>query len=301
MIDFENFKINCSQIGSLMGNARDNKPPTAVEVRKLFGILGRDYGEMTEAMKFNAREILRKGIDYEPSKPSDKILSELILIYAYETYGKGKVNKGNDSPHAAEKGTMAESGAIQFISKIDGIEYSKNEELFSNKWFKGVPDIIVRTEKNKAVKIIEVKVSYDLPSFIMSQRKPEKAANNYEIMGYMDMLGCKTGEIIHVLVDMPNQMVSFEEKRLRERYKDLELDDMVISERIERTLNNMEYSSIPDDLKIFRRTITINKYTMKAVKSRATIAKKWLKDIHEMFTKNLVNLSETEPYQEDSI
>lgn len=294
MIDFENFQINCSQIGSLMSNARDNKPPTAVEVRKLFGTLGRDYGELTEAMKFTAREILHKTIYYEPTRPSNKILSEMILIYAYEMYGKSKVSKGNDSPQMAEKGSMAEAKAIEFISKIDGVEYVKNEELFSNKWFKGKPDVIVKAIGGKVTDIKEIKISYDLPSFIMSMLKPELVSSNYEIMGYMDILGCKNGEIIHTLVDMPESMVSMEESRLKERYKLLELDEMVISERIARTLNNMEYSSIPNELKIFRRPVTKNQYTMKAVKSRTTTARKWLKEIHEVFTKNLVNLYDTE-------
>ena len=41
---------------------------------------------------------------------------------------------------------------------------------------------------------------------------------------------------------------------------------------------------------------------MKDVKRRATISKKWLKTIHELFTENKVNLLETDDnHQEDSI
>lgn len=299
MIDFENFKINCSQIGSLMGNAKGNKPPTEIQLKKLFNILGRDYAELSEPMKYAAREIMLKEINYDPNKPSDKILAALILIYAYEMYGKNKVSKGNDSPNEMEKGIVAEPASIKFLSEYDGIEYQKNQEKFSNKWFKGVPDIIVRNEVGKPIKIIEVKTSYDLPSFIKAKYNSESSGNIFELFGYMDMLGCKEGEIVHCLVDMPENIQSFEEKRLRERYSWLELDEETILDRVGRTLNNMEYSGIPKEYKIFRRSYTVNKLTMKDVKRRATSAKKWLKTIHELFTENKVNLLEIEPDSKD--
>jgi hypothetical protein len=294
MIDFDNFKINCSQIGSLMGVAKGNRKLTEAEIKKLFNTLGRDYGELSESMKNTAYEILTKEIYYEPNKPSGKILSELILIYTYEMYGKTKISRGNDSPHAAEKGNMAEPAAIEFLSRMDGIVYEKNDELFENKWIKGVPDIIVRGKGKNVEKIIEVKTSYDLPSFIMAMHRNETSDNLFEVMGYMDLLNCKNAEIVHCLVDMPGKIVSFEEKRLRDRYNWLEIDDDVIEDRIGRAIINMEYSGIPDELKIFRRSVPFNKLSMKAAKSRATVAKKWMKGIHHVFTKNLVNLPETE-------
>lgn len=301
MMDFENFKVNCSQISDLMGAARWNSRPSQSDIKKLYNLLGKDYGELTEAQKYVAKEILLKEINYDPKMPSGKILGDLAQIYAYEMYGKGKVSKGNDSPTFLEKGNMAEPDSIRFLSQMDGVEYEKNEELFENKWFKGIPDIIIRNEKAKPVKIIEVKTSYDLPSFIISMMKPELSRNMYETMGYMDLLNCKDAEIVHCLVDMPEKIKSYEEKKMRDRYMWLELGEDVILDRIGRSLANMEYSGIPDELKVFRRKVTINSLTMRAAKNRTLAAKKWLKEMHEIFTKNLVNLSQTEDNQEDSI
>lgn len=297
-MDIENFKINCSQIGSLMGNARDNKPPTQPEIKKLFNIIGRDYGELSEPQKNTAREILLKAIEYEPNRPSDKILSEMVLIYAYEMYGKSKISKGNENPLYLEKANMAEPESIRMISDEDGVEYSKNEQLFVNKWFKGIPDVLIKTPIGKISKIIEVKTSYDLPSFIMSLIKPEKQDNIYEVMGYMDLTGCRDAEIVHCLVDMPEKIMSHEEKRLRERYEWLELEETIMYDRIQKVLANMEYSQIPKELKIFRRPVTYNKLSVKAVKRRTTTAKKWFSNIHNTFTKNLVTLEEVEENQQ---
>lgn len=302
MFDINSFRINCSQISSLMSNAQGNKRATETEIKKLFGYLGRDYSELSESMKYTAKEIMQREIYYNPKKPSGKILSEIILSYAYEFYGKGKITKGNDSPHAAEKGNIAEPEAIKILSVIDSIEYTKNEEKFINQWFKGIPDILLRNNENKVEKIIEIKVSYDLPSFIMSKVSPEPAHNYFEVMGYMDLTKCKNAEIVHLLVDMPEQISSFEEKRLRERYKSLEINEETISARVNTALNNMTYADIPLEFKYFRRPVTLNKFTMKMIKSRLTHSKKWLTDIHNVFTNKNLILSETEPdSQEDNI
>ena len=283
MQEFNNFKLNCSQIGSLMGNAKNNIPPTPQQIKKVFNIIGRDYGELSEPMKNTAREILTKYIDFEVGKPSNAILSEMILIYCYEMYGKTKISKGNQSPTQAEKGTMAENDAISMLSKLDGVKYEKNETLYENRWLKGIPDIIVLNSNGTARKVIDIKVSYDLPSFVMNKYKPESTNNILQLMGYMDLLNCKEGEVVHCLTDMPEQIVNLEKKRLQERYKTLELDELEIDSRLDMSIANMEYSNVPDEFRIFRRKFTKNTLTLKAVKNRVTSAKKWMKEIHQLF------------------
>lgn len=282
-----------------MGNAKNNIPPSPAQIKRLFGIIGRDYGELSESMKNTAREILVKYIDYEVGKPSNSILSEMILSYCYEMYGKTKISKGNDSPNELDKGTMAEDDAIFMLSKLDGIEYQKNQIIYENKWFKGVPDIVILNSKGNAIKVIDIKVSYDLPSFIMNKYKPESTNNILQLMGYMDLLNCKEGEIVHCLPNMPEQIVNLEKKRLQERYKTLELDELEIDSKLDKYISNMEYSEIPDEFRIFRRSFTKNNLTLKAVKTRVTSAKKWMKEIHHIFVGKSVNLSESKETLEE--
>lgn len=302
MLDFDNFKINCSQIADLMGTARGNTRANATEIKKLFNILGKDYGELSEAQKYVAKQILWKEINYDPRLLSGKMWANLAQIYAYEMYGKGKVNRGNDSPTFLEKGNMVEPESIKFLSQIDGVHYEKNDKLFENDWFKGIPDIVIRNENGKPIKIIEVKTSYDLPSFIVSMVRPELPRNLYETMGYMDVTQCKDGEIVHVLVDMPDKIVEYQEKRLRERYEWLEIAPEIIFNRIEKAKSDMQYIGIPDEFKIFRRPVSINGITLRSAKNRVRSTRKWLSTLHNAFTKKQVNLSESnEDQQEDSI
>lgn len=300
MIDFENFKINCSQISDVMGTSRGNVRPSNSDIKNLFNILGKDYEEMTERQKFVAKEILLKEINYDPKIPSSKMWANLAQIYAWEMYGKGKASKGGEYPLQLEKGNMAEPEAIRFLSKVDGLPYEKNDDLVENAWFKGIPDIVVRDFDNSVKKVIEVKTSYDLPSFIVSMVRPELPKNLYETMGYMDILKCKVGEIVHVLVDMPDKVVSFQEKRLRERYAWLELSADIVVARIEKAKSDMEYSGIPDELKVFRRPVSINGLTLRAAKNRVRTARKWLQKVDDAFMRKEVNLSEIDDDQQES-
>lgn len=301
-MDFKYLKISCSQIAGLMAKPNGNKPTTEYDLKKLFNILGRDYSELSESMKNTAKDIMQKAINYEPKRPSKRILSELILYYCAETYGKTPISKGGQQFLATEKGTLAEPESIKLLSRVDGVQYWKNTKYFENKWFKGIPDVLITDESNKVRKVIEIKTSYDLPSFIMAMHQPEPSQNLLEVMGYMDLVQCRDAEIVHVLSDMPDQIMAHEERRLKERYTMLELDEDRISDRIERVLDNMSYSEIPDELKVFRRSVSYNKLTMKDAKTRVTLAKKWMKEIHDTFTKNLINLPKNlNENQEDSI
>lgn len=301
MINFDDFKINCSQIGNLMAVAKDNIPPNANQLRTLFATLGKNYKELSEAQKFTARDIMLKQIFHDPKKPAGKILSEMIMIYAYEVYGKSKISKGNDSPKEMDKGLAAEPAAIEFLSKMDGVTYVKNEEMFENKYFRGIPDILVRDDNGKIIKVIDIKISYDLPSFILNKvRAEEKQSNVFQVMGYMDLTKCKKAEIVHILVDMPESMAKMEEKRLKERYASLELSDDEISNKISKVLNSMNYSDIPEEFRIFKRKYSINNISLKAIKHRITYSKNWVKNIHSVFTNNSVNLLENEAENQES-
>lgn len=302
MLDIQNFKINCCQIYDLIGTVRGNRRPSATEVRKLFNTIGRDFGELSEAQKFTARQILWREINYDPKMPANSMWVILAQTYAFEMYGKSKLTKGNESPMFLEKGSMAEPEAIKFLSQMDGAEYQKNETLYENKWFKGKPDVVVRDENGHPKKVIEVKTSYDLPSFIVSMVRPESPRNIYETMGYMDVLGCKESEIVHVLVDMPEKIASFQKKKMLERYEHLGIDPLLADDKVEKVLADMEYSGIPDEYKIFRRAVEINSLTLRAAKNRVKTARTWLAKVDAAFTKKQVNLSEIdEDEQEDSI
>lgn len=283
----KDFKVNCSSISALLGKAQGNNPVTELEFKKLIAILGKDFEQLSEPQKQTAWDILTKEINYEHDRLSDTTTTELAKLYSYEMYGKSKISKGNDSPLQLEKGILGEPAAIKLLSQHDGVAYVKNEELFENKWFKGIPDIIVRNKKGKVKKVIDVKISYDLPSFLLTIMRKEDACNIFEIMGYMDLLGCEEGEIVHCLIDSPESMIAREEKRAMQYYEDFAFEKELAIKRMEQRRNSMVFPEFITAQKIHRYPVTLNRLSIRDAKSKVTKVKKWIQELHDKFTKPL--------------
>lgn len=266
-MQIQDFRVNCSSIHSLLSNPMGNTPVSEKDLKRLFDLLGKDYEELSEAQKNTAREIMLSEINYEPSRLSDTTMSELVSSYAYQFFGKMKLSKGNTSPKQLEKGRICEKEGISILSKIDGMEYVKNEEVFTNKWLIGIPDIVVKNNRGKIVKIIDIKISYDLPSHLLSLSKKESAANTLEMMGYMDLTKCMNGEIVHILTNFPESMIK--EESNQDALKSMVFDDLSITQRV------------------YRNQVVYNKIRMLEVKKKATKAKNWIKELHDKFTNNL--------------
>lgn len=286
-MDIKNFKVNCSSICALLGKAQGNNPVTENEFKRLVAILGKEFDQLSEPQKQTAWDILTKEINYDSDKLSDSTTTELAKLYAYEMYGKSKISKGNDSPWQLEKGILGEPAAIHMLSEHDGVSYVKNEELFENKWFKGIPGIIIRNAKGKVKKVIDVKVSYDLPSFLLTTMRREDTGNIFEIMGYMDLLGCEQGEIIHCLIDSPDSMIKREEKRSMQYYEDFGVAKDLATQRMEQRKHSMVFPEFTIEQKIHRYSVALNKLSIRDAKSKVTKAKKWINELHDKFTKPL--------------
>lgn len=263
-MEIQDFRVNCSSIAALTGNALGNHPVSDKDFQVLFNLLGRDYNELTEAQKNTARDIMLREIHYEPSKLNDTTTSELAASYAYQFFGKKKLSKGNQNPKQLEKGNLGEEEAIKILSEFDGVAYSKNEDKFTNRWFCGVPDILLRDDVGKIIKIIDIKISYDLPSYLLSLMRDEQTGNILEMMGYMDLTKCMNGEIVHILTNSPQQMIDAEPNK--------------------EIAKSMVFDEFSWDKKIHRVPVTFNKIRMGEIKKKATRAKNWVKQLHDKFT-----------------
>jgi len=125
-------------------------------------------------------------------------LDEMVI---FKKYG---IKKDITSKYI-EKGLLMETDSIGLLLAIDGIIYSKNEERFSNGVITGEPDIIHEG------KIIDVKTSWDLFSHVKNKKINPKY--EWQVLGYMELTGCKQAEVIHLLVDTPETLVQDEIRR----------------------------------------------------------------------------------------
>ena len=280
MINFDKFKLNCSNIGTLIGASFKEKPLTENQERELFILNNKK--KLTEKQKKRLNFLNVKINNYNPNAISNTIKSELIKIYAYEQYNKIQIVRKSDAIFSWMKGTMVEMESIKLLSELDGVEYVKNEKLYSNKFIKGVPDII--DKKNK--KIIDIKSSVDIVSFLNNIDKELDRVYEYQLKGYIELTKSDYGEVCFCLVNAPPDLIKAEIKK--ENIKNLlyNKDNEYSKKSIDLLNNSMIFDDIPMEKRVIRYKVIKDKESMKLVYNKILSVREWLKAFHEKHMNN---------------
>lgn len=290
------YKVNASDIPHLMAHEQGNNPVTEKDFSDFLRITQKDMVDITALQKKLILEVISKTVNYDAGSVSTSFKKALYEDYAYSQFGAGKVALTGDKPIQFDKGEVAEPDAIQLLSKIDGIEYKKNDTLHYNKFFKGIPDIVIM-EGDKIVGVKDVKVPLDLPNFLERVDGDYLKDDAWEMRAYLDILGLKEGEICYCLVDLP---ASYRKRRLGEHKLRMELlgyEPGRIKRRLKQIERSMIYDYIPEHLKVKRFTIERKSWFTKQMHERVKLIRSKLQLLHEKFENPLI-LGKTAPLQE---
>lgn len=298
---YSRYKVNASELPELMAKEQGNLPPSEQQVDEFFKILDKDLIDITDSQKIKLQNFVTRTVEYNPNSLSGSMRKLLYKHYAYLEYGAYKISNGGDAIVQLEKGEVAEPDAIRLLSEIDGIEYQKNTQKFTNRWLKGIPDVLIY-ENNEVKAIKEIKIPLDLPSFLEIVYADEPDGDDkWEMLAYMDILGLKEGEICYCLVDMPKLM---KEKKLSdygEKLISFGVSNKSISKKITRLKLSMEYEYIPKESRIKRFTVHRKNYFTKQVHERVKLVRDMLNRIHDKFHINDVNLPENGLLEQQNI
>ncbi len=293
------YKVNCSDIADLMSAEHGNTPVSEKDFETFLKVTQKDLIDITPLQRKLIYDVVFKTANYDSGSVSQTIRKRLYEHYAYSRFGAGKVSLTGDKPIQFEKGEVAEPSAVALLSKMDGVQYEKNEKLYSNKFFKGIPDILV-WENGKIVGIKDIKVPLDLPSFL------ERVDGNYlkddawEMRGYLDILDIKEGEICYCLVDLPE---AYRNKRLEEHRVRMELlgyEPSGIKKRLKQIYKSMIYDYIPEELKVKRFTVERKGPFTTQMRNRVRLVREKLQLLHEKFENPLI-LPQTEESLQENI
>ena len=198
MVNIAKLKINCTSIAALISSSQGNNPPTEKQWKDFFNTVNKPVEKLTSKQMYDIKNIVMKQVDYSPDDLSETVIKEMCEIYSQEMYGKSTLSGGGLKPHALDKGKLAEDSAIEFLSKIDGTQYKKNERVVSNSYFKGKPGILITVGDRikDIVGIKEIKIPYDYPSFLRLYNDPLSKQNSWQMQGYMDILKLEESELI---------------------------------------------------------------------------------------------------------
>jgi len=142
------------------------------------------------------------------------------------------------------KGNIMEDASIDFIAEHLGYGFlSKNEEYFTNDFFTGTPDIILKSH------IIDVKNSFDPFTFPFFENECPNKDYYYQGQVYMDLVGRDSYKLIYTLMDTPINIIESEARKycFTNGY---DMDDMDVYMDFEK---RMTYSDIDakDRIRVF--------------------------------------------------
>jgi len=163
-----------------------------------------------------------------------------------------------------DKGTDVEQISIEFIAEQLNLGMVfKNEEMFSNAWIEGTPDVVLKSE------IIEVKNAWDCFSFPLFETEPESKYYT-QCQCYMDLTGKDKARLVHTLINTPDEIVSRELQ-----FATIEEYDEIMARH--------NYDQIPAKYKIKVFEIERNQEFIDLVHSKVEACREYVKELDKKF------------------
>jgi hypothetical protein len=108
-----------------------------------------------------------------------------------------------------EKGILVEDRSIELLNSVLFTDYKKNTERKTNDWITGEADIV-------ADRIIDIKSSWSLATFPVLASEGADKGYEWQLRAYMMLWDLDSAQIAYCLVNTPDHLVGFEDKRLHQ-------------------------------------------------------------------------------------
>ena len=280
-VDWSKALFRCSCIGKIMTEGKGSVV-TEKQMQELERLQG--LPKRTEKQEATIAEIIAKM--NAPAKLSDTCISYLKEVYVFQKYGKEPVGGAERSIYT-KKGKLVEEESIMMLSRIDDMDYSKNDKRFTNDYLSGEPDIIV-SKDGVASKIIDIKSSYDFATLLSNYGSSLNPLYHAQVMGYMALTGATEAEIAYCLVSMPQEIINGERRRIFYAMNPLTEEDPLYKKAIERMENNYTFDEVPITERVLRFPVQRNEEFIQTVYKSIEECRVWLSEFEEIHT-NLYN------------
>jgi hypothetical protein len=204
--------------------------------------------QLQEIDRLSAKSKLPKGITLNQQDTLNSLIAKRDKKPELGTGAKTYVREcwlrnefGYDMPVVVPqllKGLMNEQDGIKLLSLLDPVKEfrKKNEKRFTDDYFSGVPDIILKSENC----IEDVKLPWTIKQFFDAE-----PINLYkcQVQVYMHLTGCKKAKIHYLMISTQPQLVLEECKRFYFKYGcDEDNEDYMEAERKIEAMHNVTSS-----------------------------------------------------------
>lgn len=230
MSNIPRFKARCSRLGQIMTNptGKTNLDLYNDEVEKLskFKI---QYDAFKNKECKSAVEIITQKIPNTEIRIKELelikdvvMLSSTCISYLTEWILEKKYGRRKEfSNKYLEKGLDTEQDGFQLIQDLlfKGSFLPKNKEYFENDYFTGNPDVIIDDI------VIDNKSSWSLFTFPLGETEIPDKQYNYQLHGYMSLVGLEKAMLCYTLNDTPSHLVEDEIWRYKRSQNLIDISD----------------------------------------------------------------------------
>lgn len=290
---WDNFLIHCSGIQSILTIPKGIRPLSDKEIATLSTINLKD--EKTEK-EIGIVAHLTKKMEVAADPPLSKTaISYLTRRYGWEKYAKKTASKGIGIPYR-EKGNLLEQDAISLLSKLDKISYQKSDSVKTNDFMLGKPDIVVPGST-----VIDVKVAWNLQTFLNVLNAPLKSLYWYQMQGYLELYDLPVGYVCFCLMDTPEELIEKERIKLLNKFVIGETNREDYERNNESLDMALTYNNIPLKRRVIRFKVTRSPEIIPMIQKKVVKCRAWLNEFEKnhilgrqiiTLRENYVNLQE---------
>jgi len=276
MKDLNDFTIGCSVLGIIMaGSSKD--VITAPQLKELDRLLYKD-SPLTDLQNEKVDKLIAKRDGLLDPHLSLKAKRYLMTRYSRYRYGKRyKVRNISEMKFSSlTKGTATEPTAAKLLSEIDQVEYFQVKTSIKNDYLFGYLDVLDAPTIEQSSRVIEIKNSFDIASFMLKVGQPLSKSIWYQMQGYLAITDKDIGEVAFCLCDFPDYMISEQREII---FKAMCPDGKETADFIRYWSNaekSMRFQDIPAKQRVFSYMVHRDEAAIKKIKERVLYCRSWL-------------------------
>lgn len=281
-VDFDKFKVRCSQISIALANSQSNPCITEKQTERLRELEAKST--LTDKMKDEMADLLVKQENSTKVILPDGYIKYLCAEYSYMTTGKIAVDKDFLALDQMEKGKIVEIESIATLSIVDGVLYTPNDtkERVKNDFLSGEVDAYLGEEIIGASVIPDVKSIWDYPTYLGKLTEPLSAANNRQVQGYMDISGAQEGFIADVLINTPEKVIEKLKWKLLYKLGSATEESPEFVKAWEVITRSMFFDDIPIKQRVNKKKVEpFTDFERQKLYDRVKYGREWLWNFHE--------------------
>lgn len=287
-MDFNNFKVRCSSISTVLSNSRSNPILTDKQIIRLKELEGKDV--LTPNMTAELADLIIKRDNGSKVILSDTCITYLLAEYAWRTEGMVSISRELMDIPQMQKGTIVEPQSLALLSIVDGVYYLPNEdengnrERVSNDYLTGEVDAYEGDSIMTANVIPDVKSIFDYPTFLGKTQEPLTPSNEKQVQGYINITGAKSGFIANCLVDTDEGTIASIKYKLLSKMRCATEEDPKFKERWAMLEKSMKFSHIPPHKRVLKKKVEpMTADQEQKLYNRVKICREWLNQFHEQY------------------